>query len=440
MPPGPAPTGWSTPIAARYGLVRPLAGRYLAGVCAAVGRATNTDPVLWRVIIAVLTVFGGVGLLVYLLGWLLIPAEGDTASPLEALLGRGRSRTSAPVAVIGAVAALLVLIALIGDGFRTGVFALLLLVGAGALLARNLNRRPPAPADPSAVAGGSGPEGAFGPAGTSAPSTAVPPQPMPPMPPTYRPPFAPHGPYASSSPYAASLGYPTATSEGLLYPGLAGHAPSPVPVTPAPPRRRRPRSRLGRLTLSAAALALGVLALIDMAGAPVPAAGYLALALAVVGAGLVVGAWFGWARPLIALGVALSVALGITTAAAHARNYDQRRSVTWAPASVDELTPPYRLERGRAVLDLSRVDFTDRSLVIDTSVDMGDLRVVLPPNVDVDLEASVDMGGMDLLQGQSAGGFDENRQIKDLGRDGPGGGQLNLRARVDLGHLEVIRL
>jgi hypothetical protein len=38
---------------------RPTRGRYIAGVCGALGRATNTDPVLWRVVLAVLGFFGG---------------------------------------------------------------------------------------------------------------------------------------------------------------------------------------------------------------------------------------------------------------------------------------------------------------------------------------------------------------------------------------------
>src|SRR5439155_6027728 len=55
-PPPPGSSGW----ASRYGLVRPTRGRVLAGVCAAIARATNTDPVLWRVLFAVLTLAGGV--------------------------------------------------------------------------------------------------------------------------------------------------------------------------------------------------------------------------------------------------------------------------------------------------------------------------------------------------------------------------------------------
>ena len=84
FPPPPPGTGG---FATRYGLVRPArgGGRMVAGVAGALGRATNTDPVLWRVLFAVLILAGGLGLFAYVVGWLLIPAEGDTGSPLESL-------------------------------------------------------------------------------------------------------------------------------------------------------------------------------------------------------------------------------------------------------------------------------------------------------------------------------------------------------------------
>jgi hypothetical protein len=41
--------------------------------------------VLWRVVLAVLVIFGGIGALIYLIAWLLLLADGDTASPIEAL-------------------------------------------------------------------------------------------------------------------------------------------------------------------------------------------------------------------------------------------------------------------------------------------------------------------------------------------------------------------
>ncbi|WP_320066446.1 PspC domain-containing protein [Micromonospora sp. RTGN7] len=146
-PPPPPPGGYAAPpppppegagFTSRYGLVRPREGRYLAGVCAAIGRATNTDPVLWRVLLAVLGFFGGIGILVYVAAWLIIPGEGDTASPVESMLGRGRSSMS-PVTVI--VLSILVAVSfgyIVTDGFRAVLLGAAILVG-GALL---LNRAP----------------------------------------------------------------------------------------------------------------------------------------------------------------------------------------------------------------------------------------------------------------------------------------------------------
>ncbi len=115
----PPPGGWqfapgTDGYATRYGLARPNQGRVIAGVCAAVGRATNTDPVLWRVLFAVFSLAGGLGLVLYLLGWLLIPAEGDSGSPVEALFGRGRTSTNPLVIVAATVGSAIGLSVVIG--------------------------------------------------------------------------------------------------------------------------------------------------------------------------------------------------------------------------------------------------------------------------------------------------------------------------------------
>ncbi|MEV4759774.1 PspC domain-containing protein [Micromonospora sp. NPDC049559] len=151
-PPGPPP-GWGygpgaapppptgAGFTSRYGLVRPRDGRYLAGVCAAIGRATNTDPVLWRVLLAVLGFFGGIGILVYVAAWLIIPGEGDTASPVESMLGRGRSSMS-PVTVI--VLSVLVAVSfgfIVTDAFRAVLLGAAILIGGAILLNRDAGRR-----------------------------------------------------------------------------------------------------------------------------------------------------------------------------------------------------------------------------------------------------------------------------------------------------------
>jgi phage shock protein PspC (stress-responsive transcriptional regulator) len=443
FPPGgfppPPPGGYppDAPFAARYGLVRPLHGRMLAGVCAAIGRATNTDPVLWRVLLAVLTLFGGVGLLLYLVGWLLIPAEGDSASAVEALLGRGRSSTSGVAVVIAAVLIVLLFGALFRRGPQPFVLIVALLVGAALLLARggNLGRpadgsrypppppgypaRPPyEPAQPFEAPSDAGDETATVPPATGEGPTT----------PAYRPPFAPHGPYAGASPYAESLGYSPAPLPA--YPGLAG--------PPAVPPRRRPPSRLGRVTISLVVLALGVLTLVDVAGADIGGTAYLAVALAAIGVGLVVGAWFGRARWLILPGILLALALGAggTVRGWHGQNaFDDE---LWAPGTVSEIDRSYHMRAGDGTLDLSQVDFTDRSVTIDVTLDFGNLEVVLPPNVDAEVATSVDFGNAKVF-GAEMSGVRTRRTITDNGADGAGGGRVVINAKVREGNLEVHR-
>ena len=55
------------------GLQRPAKGRVLAGVCLGVARQYRLDVSLVRVVMVALTVTGGVGLIAYIAGWLLIP-------------------------------------------------------------------------------------------------------------------------------------------------------------------------------------------------------------------------------------------------------------------------------------------------------------------------------------------------------------------------------
>ncbi len=73
--------------------------RKIAGVAGGLGRAFGVDPVLIRVGFVIATIFGGFGLLLYVLGWLLLPADGDQVSAAESLLGRGRSSTPPALAV-----------------------------------------------------------------------------------------------------------------------------------------------------------------------------------------------------------------------------------------------------------------------------------------------------------------------------------------------------
>ncbi|GIJ26146.1 hypothetical protein Vqi01_13080 [Micromonospora qiuiae] len=473
---GPGTAFGGAGFTSRYGLIRPRDGRYLAGVCAAVGRATNTDPVLWRVLLAVLGFFGGVGVLVYVAAWLIIPNEGDSASPVESMLGRGRSSMS-PVTVI--VLSILVAVGfgyIVTDAFRAVLLGAAILVGGALLL--NRQQGEPRPGEPPTATAGAAtgpvpprtPTGPVPPISHPAPTGYPPPYPgfvttppapafppytptphvpppgapvagqseeptlnlppapwpsagaptAPPGPPTYRPPFAPYGPYAS---------------QGMPVP------PPARPKPPKPPKKPRERSALGAVTFSLIFVALGVVGILDLLDVfGVGASAYFAAALAVIGLGLLVGTWFGRARWLIALGLVTAAALGVATIA---ESYDRVRgvdgTVTWAPSNHRELAVRYEQSFADAVLDLRAIDFDQQDIEISVVINFGEATVVVPPNVDVTTVAHIAAGDVKIF-GHRASGLDNRlAEIVDLGADGAGGGKLRLDLHVNAGHMEVTR-
>jgi phage shock protein PspC (stress-responsive transcriptional regulator) len=86
----PAPASWAGqggPPASRR-LERKLTGRWVAGVCAGLAAYTGVDPTVIRLLFAVLTFFGGVGAIAYVIGWALIPEEGDSVSIAERFISK----------------------------------------------------------------------------------------------------------------------------------------------------------------------------------------------------------------------------------------------------------------------------------------------------------------------------------------------------------------
>jgi phage shock protein PspC (stress-responsive transcriptional regulator) len=65
-------------------LYRSRTDRMLAGVCGGIGHYLNIDPTLIRLAFLVLAIWGGGGVLAYLIAWIVIPEEplpaGDTGT------------------------------------------------------------------------------------------------------------------------------------------------------------------------------------------------------------------------------------------------------------------------------------------------------------------------------------------------------------------------
>ena len=209
------------------------------------------------------------------------------------------------------------------------------------------------------------------------------------------------------------------------------------PAQPAPvvPPRDRGRGLFG-ITLALVALALGVLGLYDTSGGSVAEAAYPALALAVIGAVLVVGAWVGRAGGLILLGIVAAIALAFSSVANP--GFDGDRRIDAVPASAALVRADYFVPAGAIRLDLRRVRDLDAldGRLIELGANAGELVVILPDNVGATVDARISMAGEASLPGRSSDGT--NVHLADeVPAQGIEDAHVTLNLRLVVGHIEV---
>ena len=110
--------------------------RMIGGVGGGLGRYFGIDPIIFRIGIVALVLFGGAGLFVYLAAWLFVPAEGASKPPLGVRFFRGdgtvwkRIGLIALVLVGSAIAAIAAAWAT-GTGAGAAVACIVILLGVG---------------------------------------------------------------------------------------------------------------------------------------------------------------------------------------------------------------------------------------------------------------------------------------------------------------------
>jgi phage shock protein PspC (stress-responsive transcriptional regulator) len=62
----------------------------VAGVCAGLGDYFGVDANIVRLVFAALSIFGGAGVLVYMVAWLVVPEEGEGKSIADSYLSKKR--------------------------------------------------------------------------------------------------------------------------------------------------------------------------------------------------------------------------------------------------------------------------------------------------------------------------------------------------------------
>jgi phage shock protein PspC (stress-responsive transcriptional regulator) len=337
-------------------LRRRTSDRVLGGVAGGLGDYFNIDPLLIRIAFVALMIFGGAGIVLYVVAWLLIPAEGQEASNVESFLGR-LGLTPRRIAWIAFALIVIVLITNmpIGgplDGSGTvyigplpgmnpaGLWALLIIVTGIVLLRRR----------------------------DAAPTKAA---------------------------------VPSATEQATV--AIA------QPVVPP-----RPRSPLTLYACAAVLLSIGLLAIVSQTMELSARPGqFFGAALTVMGIGLIVGAWWGRARILILIAMLLlPVAVGASfiTTPLEGGVGDHR----YVPVTVAELKDEYRSLSGRTILDLQDLQTSPRDIYIAASVAIGQQVVILPEGASIELRTRVGAGDSYVLGSSDGGTSLDNHYVRRI--------------------------
>ncbi|MFI5802752.1 PspC domain-containing protein [Streptomyces sp. NPDC051561] len=398
----------------------------LGGVCGGLGEHFDVDPVIFRVVLGVTAVTGGIGLIAYGFAWLLIPLERDEENEAKRLL-TGRVDGPALVAVLLALVGCGMFLSMLNNGGAFGFSVMLLLVvGASTMWSRQ--RRAAAASDEHGM--------------PQAADVAAPPE-------TKAPPIP---------------GAPSWWRDPIVKDGTTGPVPHGYLWGPAdddPPADRRPAAKkyggqvrhheprprsIGGITFLAALLAGAAGTYLTWHDHPLGTslATGLACALAVFGLGLVLASFLG----RIGAGtifLALVTAGLLTAAATIPKDITTDLGVSnWRPTTAASVLPVYELGAGEGNLDLGRVP-VPKGETVTTSAEVGAgvLRVVVPKDVTVQLDLEVGLGNIQLPEPNATdhavrGDAKENVTLAPPAGAKPAG-TLKLKLEVGLGQVEVRR-
>jgi hypothetical protein len=103
---------------------------------------------------------------------------------------------------------------------------------------------------------------------------------------------------------------------------------------------------------------------------------------------------------------------------------------TYSPAVAAAVKPSYHLGIGRLELDLPSVPAGRTPLHVAARVDLGKLRIVVPANTPVSVDAHAKAGEIDVFRQTTSG---RNARLTT------GNGGVRIDARVGAGQIEVVR-
>jgi phage shock protein PspC (stress-responsive transcriptional regulator) len=449
--------------------------RVVGGVCGGIAERTGIDPTVVRVIAVVLAIFGGIGVLLYGLAWLLLPEPDGRIHGEQVLHGKVDA---------GAVGAIVVTLLSFGGpsggwshwgtgfGWHAGVIGLLWgLTGSAVVIAVIVL------AVYLAVRGrGAGTSGPGHPSAPSAPWTPRAPS-TPPAPAGPAAPMPPTAPFASGGAAGPTAAYPTGPTNPSS-PTYGGTATMTAPVTPSgptypayptyptagpTPSTRRPS--LGGFSALVGGLALvgaGISVLVTHSGnyQVNTAAIAWAVALGVIAVALVIGGLLGRRSGVVTLFALIALlgtlAAGAIPKAAYVQAVGER---TWTPTTTAHASGGYALGVGHGILDLTdlapaTLGTTDPSTV-PVTVGVGQLTIRVPAGMSVIVHTTAGAGSLprpdvpfvsttdeNLGNGGAFAGHDDNGDLGGAGIKrtvtiGASAPQLIVNAKVGVGEIDI---
>lgn len=421
--------------------------RWIGGVATGIGRRFGLDPLVIRIAFVVAAVIFGFGIALYLWAWLLIPDQ-DERTHLEQGLRDGRGESIA-LLVVSAFATIGVLPWWGGPGnwwgggwwFASVVLTVAVVIGVVVLLRST---------------GALGQSGSYRTGGDPSRTTVAPPPPDG------------TGTSGQAPVGSGTYGWPGHQATGVSGPGWAGEqgsasggsrppgAPSqqraPRPPRPTAPRPIRERRKTGGAVVGLIATGLAMLTFggllwagseydlpgNDLALACAGVLAVLGLLIAILGAA---GRHSGWAGFL-----AVVTLIGTVAFAPLPESYPLSTRVgqdLWRPTSA-QVDEPFALGAGEGILDLSELDPAELDgETISVDVNIGHLRIQVPEDLTVRIEAGSGIGTINL---SDTGQFDNDGFSVSGGLNvvedvvvGDGPVDLVIDAQVGIGQVTVER-
>ena len=375
--------------------------RWVGGVASGLAERFGVDPLIVRGILIVLTVFAGVGVLLYGIAWALLPEPDGRIHVQEAAAGRWSSGMTG--ALITAVVGFPSLGAGVWGWDRYGFGGFIwtvFWVGGVIYLIYYLTQRHQSlngatPMSSSSQVGG--------PANPAYPNPATEPTPS-----------SPAGPFAAAG-YGASDALPRYGESTVPAPGWG---------PPAKPRSFGPGAPAVAVTAGLALLVGGGIKALDVANVidlgTASNAVVWASAAAVLGLGILIAGLRGRTSGILGFFAAVALIVGGIFNVLPNGDRFRPQNADWSPVSIEQALGGFDITAGTGTVDLTGVALNPplkTDLVVPIDATASNLTVIIPGTVPVEVRADMTMGNLN-EGSQSRGGMTSQQSNYNTGKPG----------------------